>query len=65
VQGGVDALTPRLIIAGTEYGARLLDISPVPLDAMTTVIASGLDESDAISTALDIILHGYPVGLPH
>jgi hypothetical protein len=60
----VDVLAPRLTVEGTMYRARLLDISAVPRRMIGDTIAAGHTESDAILDALDVILHGYPVGRP-
>ena len=61
----VNALAPKLVVDGMEYRARILDMSAVPYTAISNVVGSAMDESDAITAALDIILHGYPVGRPH
>ena len=64
-QGDVDALTPRLTIHGTPYRARMLDIDAIPRSLLAGTVASATDDADTIMSALDIILRGYPVGLPH
>jgi hypothetical protein len=65
IPGDVDALAPKLTVDGREYRARILDMSPLPNGLISNTVGSAVDESDAIAAALDIILHGYPVGLPH
>jgi hypothetical protein len=64
VDGDVLVLAPRLIIGGTEYRARLLDISAVPRMLVGDTVSSADAEATAILNAIDIILHGYPVGRP-
>ena len=63
--GDVDVLAPRLSIDGVEYRVRILDMSAVPRGMLSGTVASAGDNADAIMGALDIILHGYPVGLSH
>ena len=60
----VDILAPRIIIAGQELRVRLLDTSAVSRTLFTEIEASATDIADSISAALDLILHGYPVGPP-
>jgi hypothetical protein len=60
--GDVDVLAPRLIIDGEEHRVRLLDMSAVPLTVITETVGSATGEADTILNAIDIILHGYPVG---
>jgi hypothetical protein len=62
--GEVDVLAPRLMIDGTEHRARILDISAVPRSMLGETVTSVSDEADPILSAIDIILHGYPVGRP-
>ncbi len=62
--GDVDALAPRLMIDGTEYRARILDISAVPVTLLGESVTSRFADRDAIMNAIDVILHGYPVGIP-
>lgn len=62
--GDVEMLAPRLTIDGKEHRARLLDMSAVPRALLGETAASANDERDAILNAIDIILHGYPVGRP-
>ncbi len=62
--GDVDVLAPRISIGGQEFRVRLLDTSAVSRTLFTEVEASATEISDSISASLDIILHGYPVGLP-
>jgi hypothetical protein len=64
LSGDVDVLAPRLIIDGQEHRARLLDMGAVPRALLGETAASADDERDAILNAIDIILHGYPVGRP-
>ena len=60
--GDVDVLAPPLIIRGEVYRARILDMSAVPRGTLSEHVASAATDCDAIMGALDIILHGYPVG---
>ena len=62
--GDVDVLAPRLMIDGTEYRARVLDMSAVPVSLLGEVVASLVSDRDAIMNAIDVVLHGYPVGIP-
>jgi hypothetical protein len=62
--GDVDVLAPRLIIGGSEHRARILDISAVPRSMLGETVTSASDQADAILSAVDIILHGYPAGRP-
>lgn len=62
--GDVDVLAPRLLIDGAEYRARLLDIGTVPVALLGETVMSAEGDRDAILGAVDVILHGYPVGLP-
>jgi CcdB protein len=60
--GDVDVLAPRLLVDGTEYRARLLDISAVPVSLLGETVASLVADRDAILDAIDVILHGDPIG---
>ena len=62
--GDVDVLAPRLMIDGTEYRARVLDISAVSMTLLGETVASMVRDRDAIMNAIDVILHGYSVGIP-
>ncbi len=64
LRGDVDVLAPRLTIHDVEYRVRILDMSAVPLAMLADRVASAADSADAIMSGLDIILHGYPVGMP-
>jgi hypothetical protein len=46
-------------------GGRLSGVAAVNVALLREAVDSATDRSDAIMNALDIILHGYPVGLPH
>ena len=48
----------------TEYRARVLDMSSIPWALLGATISSPVSDRDAIPGAVDVILHGYPVGLP-
>jgi hypothetical protein len=61
----VAILSPLLIIEGRQYRARLLDTAAVRVTVLRETVDSATEQSEAILNALDIILHGYPVGLPH
>jgi hypothetical protein len=63
--GDVDMLAPPLLVEGNQYRARLLDMSAVPVTLLGETVSSMVGDSDAILNAIDIILHGYPVGLRH
>jgi hypothetical protein len=63
--GDVDVLAPPLLVGGTEYRARLLDLGAVPLALLGETVASAAADADAVMQAIDVILRGYPVGLPH
>ncbi len=65
ITGDTDILTPRLIIEGRPHRIRMLDISAVPRTMIEHTIISAAEEADVIMAALDIILHGYPVGRPY
>jgi hypothetical protein len=60
--GDVDVLAPRLTIDGEAHRVRLLDMSAVPLTMIAGTVGSATGEADAILNAVDVILHGYPVG---
>jgi hypothetical protein len=62
--GDVDVLTPKLMVNGTLYRARILDISAVPLVLLGETVASTTADRDAIMGAIDLVVYGYPVGLP-
>ena len=62
--GDLDVLAPRLRVGTEEYRVRMLDMSAVPRGLLGSVMGSAIADRDAIMRALDIILHGYPVGLP-
>ena len=64
IRGDVDVLAPRLVVDGIEYRVRVLDMSAVIIGLLGDTVASATAESDAIMGSLDVILHGYPVGLP-
>jgi hypothetical protein len=63
--GDLDVLAPRLLIRDKPYRARLLDMNAVRVSLLGLTVASATDQSDAILDAIDVILRGYPVGLPH
>jgi hypothetical protein len=65
IPGDVDILAPRLLVDGAEYRARLLDISAVPVSLIAETVASLVADRDAVLDAIDVILHGYPIGRPH
>jgi hypothetical protein len=62
--GDVDVLAPRLTVEGTEYRARILDISAVSRRMIGDTVVAARTESDSILGAIDVVLHGYPVGRP-
>jgi hypothetical protein len=63
VPGDVDGVAPRLLIGGVLYRARILDISAVPSALLGETVASMTSDRDAILGAIDVVPHGYPVGL--
>jgi CcdB protein len=63
--GGVDVLAPHISVDGAEYRARLLDMTAVPVALLGETVASLVSDRDAVLDAIDIILHGYPIGRPH
>jgi len=65
VDGDTDVLAPRHMIDGDLFRVRLLDSAAVPRNSLRDVVGSASGDADAIRDALDIILHGYPVGRPH
>jgi hypothetical protein len=62
--GDVDVLAPPLIVEGMACRIRLLDIRAVPRRLIGDTVVAATGESDAILSAIDVILHGYPVGRP-
>jgi hypothetical protein len=64
IDRGFEILAPRLVIGGTDYRARLLDISAVPRGLIAETVLSVHSDAGTILDAIDIILHGYPVGRP-
>jgi hypothetical protein len=64
VRGDVEALAPTIAIRGVEHRIRLLDTAAMRRSLFADVEASASDIADPISAALDVILHGYPIGLP-
>jgi len=60
-----DVLAPPIQIDGVEYRVRLLDISALPLTLLGETVTGADHARDAILAAIDVILHGYPVGRPH
>jgi CcdB protein len=63
VPGDVDVLAPRLTIDGVLYRARILDISAIHIALLGETVVSMASDRDAILGAIDVVLHGYPVGL--
>jgi len=61
LHGDVDVLAPRLLINGTQYRARVLDISAIPVTLLGETVASLAADRDAIMNAIDVVLHGYQV----
>jgi hypothetical protein len=61
----MDILAPRFLIDDIEYRARLLDISAVPVSLMGETVTPLVADRDAVLDAIDVILHGYPIGRPH
>jgi hypothetical protein len=63
--GDVDVLAPRLLIDGKTYRARLLDMTAIPTPLLGETVTSADAERHEIINAIDVILHGYPIGRPH
>ena len=63
--GDVDILAPHLLIEGASFRARILDISAVPRSLIGNTVVSAAAEAQSILDAIDVILHGYPVGRPN
>jgi hypothetical protein len=61
----VAVLSSLLLVDGGEYRARLLDTTAVGVALLQETVASATEQSEAIMNVLDIIVHGYTVGLPH
>lgn len=61
--GAVTLLMPRLSIEGVPHSAVLLNMAAVSARQIGAVLDATVDE-DAITSALDAIFRGYPVGLP-
>jgi hypothetical protein len=62
--GVASLLNPTVRIGGVAHGVALLDMAAVPLLSLGEVVASALDQADAITDGLDAIFRGHPVGLP-
>jgi hypothetical protein len=62
--GDVDILAPRLGVEGNLFRVRMLDISAVPRSLIGETVLSATAEAQSILDAIDVILHGYPVGRP-
>ncbi len=60
--GEVDAFAPRVVVGGNEFRVRMLDLNSFSRRLLAGTVASAADEAEAIMNALDILLHGYPVG---
>lgn len=63
----VDALAPRVTVNGTLHRIRVLDMFSLALPFIGETVMSLADDRDGVMNALDVVLHGYPVGLsrPH
>lgn len=61
--GMAPLLAPRLTIGGAEFQAVMLGMTPVRTSLLGPAVEASLDEDD-ILRALDVIVRGYPVGLP-
>lgn len=64
VPSDVDILSPSVVIGDASYRVRLLDITPVPVSLLGETVATLEADRDPVLNALDVILHGYPVGRP-
>lgn len=60
----LDVLAPPLVIEDAAFRVRVLDIGAVPLALLGETVASMAEDRDEIMSAIDIVLHGYPVGIP-
>lgn len=65
VPGDVEVLSPRIMVGAQEHRVRLLDLGAIPLALLGEFVVSADAYHDDIRRALDVILSGYPVGLPH
>jgi hypothetical protein len=61
----LDVLAPPVLIEGAGYRVRLLDMGAVPIALLGETVLSMVAERDAILDAIDVILHGYPIGRRH
>jgi hypothetical protein len=64
VPGDLAVLAPPIGIDGTDYRVCVLDISAVPRGMIGETVAPLAADADGILAALDVVLHGYPVGRP-
>ncbi len=62
--GDVDILAPPIMIGDAVFRVRILDITAIPLNRLGETVTSASSERDAIMNAIDIVLHGYPAGMP-
>jgi hypothetical protein len=62
--GDVDVLAPPVAVDGAQHRIRLLDIAAVPRGMIGGTVLELAGDAGPIMGALDIILHGYPVGRP-
>ena len=56
-------LLPQVTIGGVPHTAVLLNMAAVSVRQIGAAAEATVDE-DAVTTALDAIFRGYPVGLP-
>ena len=63
VPGDVNVLAPRLMIDGVSHRARILDIGAVRVTLLGETVVSMATDRDSILAAIDVVPHGYPVGL--
>jgi hypothetical protein len=52
------------MINGNDFRARVSDISAAPVGLPREAVALLAAERDAIMNAIDVVLYGYPVGVP-
>lgn len=57
-------VAPQVLIDGDDYRAMLLEMTSVPLRLIRSEVTNAIVDEDAVTTALDAIFRGYPVGLP-
>jgi hypothetical protein len=57
-------LAPRVMVEGDAFTALILDMASVPARLILAMVPDAQLDEDAVTTALDATLRGYPAGLP-